>query len=88
MAFLAYYAKLLRGMEDPENILMLHIIKYNSASVDGVFTPGTAHARPSAQPPIDTSRIFPPHVSAESHSNILPNPSEVISEVLEPKDNF
>ena len=29
-----------------------------------------------------------PHVSAESPSNISPNPSEVISKVLEPWDNF
>jgi hypothetical protein len=50
----------------------------------GVPTPGSAHARPSARPPIDTSGNFPPHVSAESPSNISPNPSEVISEVSEP----
>ena len=31
----------------------------------------------------DTSRNFPKHVSAESPSNISPNPSEVISEVSE-----
>jgi hypothetical protein len=28
------------------------------------------------------------HVSAESPLNISPNPSEVISKVSEPKDNF
>ena len=44
----------------------------------GVLAPGSAHARPSARPPIDTSGNFPAHVSAESHSNISPNPSEVI----------
>ena len=38
----------------------------------------------SARPPIDTSRIFPTHVSAESPLNISPNLSEVISEVIEP----
>ena len=47
----------------------------------GVLAPGSAHARPSAQLPIDTSGIFPAHVSAESPSNIPQNPSEVISEV-------
>ena len=50
----------------------------------GVLAPGSAHARPSARPPIDTSGNFPAHVSAESPSNISPNPSEVISEVSEP----
>ena len=49
----------------------------------GVLAPGSAHVRPSARPPIDTSGNFPAHVSAESPSNISPNPSEVISEVLE-----
>ena len=37
-------------------------------------------------PPINTSGNFPAHVSAESPSNISPNPSEVISEVSEPSD--
>ena len=32
----------------------------------GVLAPGSAHARPSAQPPIDTSGNFPAHMSAES----------------------
>ena len=50
----------------------------------GVLAPGSAHARPSAQPPIDVSGNFPVHMSAESPSNISPNPSEVISKVLEP----
>ena len=47
-----------------------------SASADGVLAPGSVHARPSAQPPIDTSGNFPAHMSAESPSNISPNPSE------------
>ena len=50
----------------------------------GVLVPGSAHARPSARTPIDTRENFPAHVSAESPSNISPNPSEVISEVSEP----
>ena len=50
----------------------------------GVLAPGSAHARPSAQPPIDLSEEFPPHVSAESPLNISTNPSEVISKVSEP----
>ena len=49
----------------------------------GVLAPGSAHAGPSAQPPIGTSINFPARVSAESPSNISPNPSEVISEVSE-----
>ena len=31
----------------------------------GVLAPGSAHARPSGQPPIDTSGNFPAPVSAE-----------------------
>jgi hypothetical protein len=50
----------------------------------GVLAPGSAHVRPSAQPPIDTSGNFPAHVSAESPSDISPNPLQVISEVSEP----
>ena len=49
----------------------------------GVLAPVSAHAGPSAQPPIDVSGNFPAHVSAELPSNIFPNPSEVISEVSE-----
>ena len=49
-----------------------------------VLAHGSAHARPSAQPPIDTSGYFPANVSAESPLNISPNPSEVISKVSEP----
>ena len=36
----------------------------------GVLAPGSTHARPSAQPPIDVSRNFPVPVSAESPSKI------------------
>ena len=39
----------------------------------GVLAPGSAHARPSAQPPIDVSGNFPAHVSAESPSYLPPN---------------
>ena len=38
----------------------------------------------STRPPIDRSGNFAAHMSAESPSNISPNPSEVISEVSEP----
>lgn len=37
-----------------------------------VLAPGSAHARSSARPPIDTSGNFPAQVSAESPSNISP----------------
>ena len=47
----------------------------------GVLAPGSAHASPSARPPIDTSGNFPAHVSPSNNS---PNPSEVISEVSKP----
>jgi hypothetical protein len=36
----------------------------------GVLAPGSAHARPSAQPPIDMSGNFLVHGFAESRSNI------------------
>ena len=54
----------------------------------GVLAPVSAHAGPSAQPPIGTSGNFPPLVSAEAPSNIYHNPSEVISEVSEVYDDF
>ena len=47
----------------------------------GVLAPMSAHVGPSAQPPIDVSGNFPAHMSAESSSNIFPDPSEVISEI-------
>ena len=49
----------------------------------GVLAPVSAHAGPSAQPPIGTSGNFPARVSAELPSNISPNPSKFISEVSE-----
>ena len=49
---------------------------------------GLACADPGARTPIGASGNFPAHVSAESHSNISPNPSEVISEVSESYDDF
>ena len=59
------------------------ILFVNSASADGGPRSPSAHAWRSAQPTIGTSGIFPAHVSAESPSNISPNPAEVISEVSE-----
>ena len=50
----------------------------------GVLAPRSAHARPTARHPIYISENFAAHLSAESPSNISPNPSEVISEVSEP----
>ena len=48
----------------------------------GVLAHGSAHARPSARPPIDMSEDFPVQVSAETPSNISPKPSEALSEVV------
>ena len=45
-----------------------------SATANGVLAPGSAHARPSAHAPIDTSGYFSAHMSAKSPSNISPNP--------------
>ena len=50
----------------------------------GVLAPGSAQARPSAQPPIDTSGNLLAHMAAESPSNISPNQAKVISKVSEP----
>ena len=49
----------------------------------GVLTPMSTQVGPSAQPPIGTRGNFPARMSAESPSNISPDPSEVISEVSE-----
>ena len=46
----------------------------------GVLAPHLCLLGGSAHPPIN-------HMSAKSSSNIFPNPSEVLSKVLEPKDN-
>ena len=54
----------------------------------GVLAPHLRTLDGSARGPIDISEKFLAHVSAESHSNISPNPSEVISEVSEPYDDF
>ena len=54
----------------------------------GVLALGSAHARPSTRPLINKSGILLAHVSAKSPWNISPNPSEVISKVSEPYDNF
>ena len=40
----------------------------------GVLAHGCAHARPSAQPPIDVSGNLLVHMSAELPPNIYPNP--------------
>ena len=45
-----------------------------STHADGVLAPGSAHARPSARPPLYMSGNFPANVSAESPSNIFPKP--------------
>jgi hypothetical protein len=50
----------------------------------GVLVPGSAYTKPFARRPIDSSRNFPAHMSAESSSNISPNPLEVIFEVSKP----
>ena len=63
---------------------MIVLIMISLSPVHRVLAPGSAHARPSTRPPIDTSGNFPAHMSAESPSNISPNPSEVISKVSEP----
>ena len=42
-----------------------HQLNKISPHADGVLAPGSAHARPSARPPIDMSGNFSPHVSAE-----------------------
>ena len=56
----------------------------NSASADGGPRSRVCARETLCSPPIDTSGNFPTHMSAESPSNITPNPSEVISEVSEP----
>ena len=79
------------GLKCPDIFILSAILqetqiqsKKMSTSTMGDLAHGSAHARTSARPPIDTSGNFPAHMSAESPSNISPNPSEVISEVSEP----
>ena len=60
------------------------IYKYFPLTPMGVLVPGSAHAILSTGPPINMSGNYLAHMSAESPSNISPNPSEVISEVSEP----
>ena len=60
------------------------MIIYKDAKVRQGGTLLQAHARPSAQSPIDMSGNLQAHMSEKSPSNISPNPTEVISEVLEP----
>ena len=76
------YNELLKGDNTNEEVK-----KFPLAPM-GVLAPVSAHAGPSAQPPIGTSGNFPARVSAELPSNISPNPSEVISKVSEVYDNF
>ena len=66
------------------SLIMIGRIAEMSDSAFGGLANGSAHARPSAGPPIDTKGNFPVSVSAESPSKISPNPSEVISEVSKP----
>ena len=54
----------------------------------GVLAPGSAHARPSAHPPIDSSGNFPAHVSAESSSNISPTPQKSYPKSRNPMTTF
>ena len=53
-----------------------------------VLAPRSVHARHSAWPLIDMNRNVSAHMSAKSPLNISPKPSEVISKVSEPYDNF
>ena len=64
--------------------LSIYLRKRISAHADGGPHSLSAHAGPFARPPISMRGNFLAHVSAESPSNISPNPSEVISEVSEP----
>ena len=59
------------GEQDPhqrEQKLIIAAI----AGADGVLAPGSAHARPSAQPPIDTSEKFQLPASQKSFIFIYP----------------
>ena len=74
------------GHFTPPNCIAEQALIYTifSAHANGGLAPGSAHRRPSARPLINMSGNFLAPVSAESPSNISPNPSEVISEVSEP----
>ena len=78
--------KIWKSLKNSGNIMKI-VLKFPLAPM-GVLAPVSAHAGPSAQPPIGTSGNFPARVSAESPSNISHNPSEVISEVSEVYNDF
>ena len=65
----------------------IYHIKFPLAPM-GVLVPGSAHARPSTQPPIDTSGNIPAHMSAESPSNISPNPQKSYPKFRNPRTTF
>ena len=72
--------KFIRGSE----VLHRMLNTENYASADGGHRSRVCARETLRSAPIKTSRNFPAHMSAESPSNISPNPSEVISEVSEP----
>ena len=61
-----------------KNVNNIHLKKFSEVKFQltpmGVLAPGSTHTRPSALPPTYMSRNFLVHASAESPSNISPNP--------------
>ena len=62
--------------------IIIHSIQFH------VLAPGSAHARPSAWPLISMHGNCPPHMSAESPSNISPNPQKSYSKFRNPRTTF
>ena len=58
-------AKLGYGLEQSPTVMVGEKQQQFPIAPMGVLAPGSAHARPSAQPPIDTSGNFSAHMSAE-----------------------
>jgi hypothetical protein len=49
-----------------KNVAQKEVRRKFPLALMGVLAPGSAHARPPARSPIDTSGNFPAHMSAES----------------------
>jgi hypothetical protein len=82
------------GFEDEEkdlenwNVVGVGVVERRRKLSCRVLAPGSAHARPSDRPPIDIRRNFLAHMSAESPSNISPNPQKSYPKFRNPRTTF
>ena len=67
------YSRHVKEPSTEKTMELLEVIKFPLAPM-GVLAPGSAHARPSAQPPIDTSGKFSAHMSGRGVKKTPHNP--------------